>query len=800
MLTNYLLVAWRSLRKRVGPTVINVIGLAVGIAACLLIGLWVNQELSYDDFHPAAERIYRVSLDGKAQDRRVRKPVAPMRMAETLTRTTPSVEVTTRFDFVRSVALTAESTSITDNKVVQADSAFFDVFGGFEMLHGAQGTALDRPGSVVLTASTANRLFGRTDVLGQTVDIGGSTVQVTGVMADVPEASHFHFQAIQRISFASVDRSWTNASWHTYAKLVPGASVAAFEAALDDIVRKYVVPQTEALFGQKVGPTATDGMWYRHFAQPLTSIHLYSDLESELEPTGSVTTVYAFSAIGLFILLIACINFMNLATARATERATEVGMRKALGAGRPQLMGQFFGEALLTTAAATGLALLGAALALPVFNQIAGTNFEGEAFGQPAVVLGLLALVAGVGLLAGSYPAVALSRFVPAEVLKASGRQTSGGRDRRLRQGLVVVQFAISVALLVGTLVTWSQFDYIQSKRLGLQKEQVVTIDNADALYPRQAAFLDRLRRTRGVATAAAAEGLFTDISSTTYAPADASGDEARVFNRIAVGAGFVEAMGIDLVRGRAFDPARPADSTAVLINQAAVEALGWDDPVGRRLKGAGGAVSTVIGVTDNFHYQSMQRRVEPLVLPLRDGSRLDRLYVRLAPGAPSDPLDALQAQWNEAAPALPFQYRFLDRTYDELHRDVRRAGTLFGLFAGLAVVIACLGLFGLATYTVQRRRKEIGIRKALGATASQIVGLLSKQFLALVGVGALIALPLAYWAMEQWLQGFAYRTSVGVGVLGGAVTLAGGVALVAIGYHALQAARLNPATTLRDE
>lgn len=801
MLSNYLLVAWRSLRKRVGPTVINVIGLATGLAACLLIGLWVDQELSYDEFHPAADRIYRVALDAKAQDRRVRKPVSPVRMAETLTRAVPDVEVATRFDFQRSVALTVGGTSLTENKVVQADSSFFDVFGGFDMLHGARETALDQPGSVVLTASTATRLFGSTDVVGKTIEIYGETARVTGVMAGIPEASHFHFQVVQRVDVGSVDRPWINASWHTYAKLVPGASEDALEATLDDIVREYVVPRLKKGLGLNIGPTEAEGMWYRHFAQPLTSIHLHSHMESELEANGSAVTVYAFVAIGLFILLIACINFMNLVTARAGERATEVGMRKALGAGRGQLMGQFFGEVLLTTAAGALLALPIAALALPVFNDVAGTSFDPGAFLQPTVLGGLLTLVAVVGLLAGIYPAVVLSRFAPATTLKAGQSHTSNRQDRRLREGLVVVQFAISVALILGTLVVQEQFDYIQSKRLGFQKERVVEIEGADELGQGQTAFVDRLRRTEGVATAGAAEGLFTDISSTAYVPGGASSDESRVFNRIGVGTGFVEAMGIDVVRGRTFDPARPADSTAVLINRAAAEALGWDDPVGRRLSRpvTGDPAYTVIGVTDNFHYQSMQRRVEPLVLFPRN-AYLDHIYVRLAPGSMSEALGALEAQWTEAAPEIPFQYSFLDRTYDELHRHVRRAGTLFGLLAGLAVVIACLGLFGLATYTVQRRRKEIGIRKALGATATQVVGLLSKQFLTLVGIGALIALPTAYWAMEQWLQGFAYRTTIGVGVMGGAVVVAAVVAFVAISYHSLQAAQLDPALTLQDE
>ena len=802
MLRSYLKIAWRTLRKRVGTTAINVVGLAVGLAACLLIGLWMQHEMSYDAFHPDADRIHRVLVDTEAGGNAIYAPQGPAPLRDVILSDIPEATAATRFRPDRGALLQRDGESFTDHTVVRSDAAFLDVFGGFQLLRGDRQAALDGADAIVLTAATAQRLFGSIDVVGETLDYRDRTRQVTGVLADVPETSHLQFDAVAAMTAVPpiLQDNWTGFRYFTYAKLGAGASAAAFQEKLNAIATQYGAADIQERFNFPL-----DQITYTLPAEPLPRIHLYSDF-NVLDAGGSITTVYVFGAIGLFLLLIACINFMNLATARASERATEVGMRKTLGAGRRQLAGQFLGEAMLTTAAAAGAALLLAGGVLPTFNGLAGTTFTVGAFLQPGVVLGGLALVLVVGLVAGSYPAFALSRFAPAAVLKASGRHSTGGQGQRLRQGLVVVQFAISIALIVGTLVAQEQFGYIQSKQLGFDKERVVQIEGADALGPRQAAFVDRVRQLPGVTASAAGDGLFGGSSGNGFWPADSAAAASQVLRYFKVGPRFVEAMDIEVVHGRAFDPARPADSAAVILNQAAVEAYGWDDnPTGQRLAygETEAEVFDVIGVVDNFHFQSMRSEVDPAALFLGDPRDADvpgSVYARLAPGVPTGRLDALQSAWADFAGAAPFQYQFLDQTYDRLHRDVQRAGTLFSLFAGLAIVIACLGLFGLATYTVQRRRKEIGIRKALGATASQIVVLLSKQFIQLVALAAVVALPLAYWAMQRWLQDFAYRTGVGVDTLLGATLIAGVVALLAIGYQAVRAARLNPAITLRDE
>jgi len=801
MFFNYLTIAARTLRKRVGPTVINVIGLTVGVAACLLIGLWVERELSFDDFHPEADRVYRMAMEARITDAMTRTPSVPAPLTPALEKDVPQVEAVTRFRPNRAI-FRKETTALAERITLMADSTFFDVFGGFELVHGARATALDDTDALVLSEATARALFGRTDVVGEVVRMDDATRRVTGVMADVPETSHLQFDAVAVSQGVPpvFQANWTGFAYLTYAKLVDGASMTALQDGLNRIVEDRAMADVQERFGDP-----SDNFVYRFFPEALPSIHLHSDF-TVLGPSGSIATVYTFALIGLFILLIACINFMNLATARATERATEVGMRKALGAGRAQLAGQFLGEAVLVTAVATVAAFGVAAAVMPLFNDLAGTSMGWADLLQPGMLLAGLALILVVGAVSGSYPAFALSRFAPATVLKASGKKTTGGQGRRLRQGLVVFQFAISITLIIGTLVAQEQFGYIQNKRLGIDKERVVEIERARDLGERLPAFADQVRTMPGVTAAAVGDGMFGGVSQTAFLPYGADNADAQALQYLQVDFRFPESMGIDVVDGRSFDPARPADSSAVLLNRAAVNRFGWDDPIGQRIASCdSGCTYTVIGIVDDFHFESLRRQVEPLALvptpPLGGDGQPESLYARLAPGQTRDALDQIQSAWTSVAGAgAPFQYSFLDQTYDRLHRDVQEAGDLFSLFTILAVVVACLGLFGLATYTVQRREKEIGIRKALGATETQVVGLLSKEFVQLVGIAFVVASPLAYVAMQRWLDDFAYRTSLGVDLFLLAGGLAVGIALLTVSTQAFRAARLDPATTLRDE
>ena len=800
MLRNYLTIAARALKGRPGITAINVLGLTVGLAACLLIGLWVEQQLSYDTFHPEAESVYRVALDVELPGRSLSAPVAPAPMANALRRDVPAVESVVRLQRQSDVGVQVGDRGFTEDRVYAADSSFFGVFGGFDLLRGNPRTALADADAVVLTRSTAERYFGRTDVLGETLRMDGRTRRVTGVVADVPAASHFHFDLLTALQVPPPLRgTWMANSFHTYVRLDERHQRAAFAETLQGFVETYVGPQAAQALGVPADRWLSRNEW-RYVPQRLTEIYLHSDLQNEMEPVGSIAYVWTFAAVALFILLIACINFTNLVTARATERAGEVGVRKALGAQRRQLMGQFLGEAVLMTGVAFVAALLLAAAALPAFNALAGTQLPLDAllrgpFGAAALLGAVL-----VGLGAGSYPAFVLSNFQPAETLKSAGRTRSGGPGGWLRRGLVVVQFTVSIAMIAGTLVVWSQFDYIQNKRLGLDKEHVVAVERGQALDGQQGPFKEELRRLPSVVEVGAASRLFDNQNNTfAYFPDDRP-DESVALASIDVDEHFVDVMNIDVVAGRNFDPARATDTSAVLINQAAAEALGWEDPLGHTLGEGPNDASPyrVIGVVEDFHLRSLRQRIEPLVLALGDAP--DQVLVRAEPGTSAETIAALEAQWQAFAPSTPLSYDVLDRRFQAMHADTQRMARLFVVFAGLAIAIACLGLFGLATYTVQRRRKEIGIRKALGATATQVIALFSKDFLRLVALAFVVAAPLAYWGMQRWLQDFAYRVDLGVGLFVGAGVLALGIAFLTVSTQALRAARLDPATTLRDE
>jgi putative ABC transport system permease protein len=801
MLASYLKIAFRTLKNRLGVTAINVLGLAVGLAACLLIGLWVRHQLSYDRFHPGAAQTYRITFDGERQNQTMRAPLSPAPMGPMLVDRFPEVKQATRLGTTESATVQVGDRTFRETQLLAADSTFFDVFGGFTLRRGDPATALTDAEAVVLTAPTAERYFGTTDVLGQTLQIGETTRRVTGVLAPVPSNSHLQFSLITAQNLPrEVATQWSGNNFYTYLRLGEGASAEAFGAKMDRFVRSEVVPQIEEALGVPLSDLLGQGVTYQYDLQALTDIHLHADSNYEITPTGSIETVYVFMAVALLTLLIACVNFMNLATARATERGTEVGIRKAVGAGRSQLAGQFLGEAVLTTAAAFVLALGLASLAQPLFTQLSGVPLSaGDLLGGPMLLI-LGASVVVVGLVAGSYPALVLSRFEPAQVLKESPTHGTGGGNTWIRRGLVVTQFVISIALIAGTLIVREQYDYIQSKRLGFEQERVVALDRGEALGGRQDAFLERIRQQSGVVTASMGDRLFGFVTQTGYTPAGSSSKEPAPMNVIDVGARFVETLDLDLVAGRTFEPGRPADSSAVLLNEAAVEALGWtpSDAVGRQLQEMRTAARTVVGVVENFHFRSLRERIQPLVLRFDDTQ--DQVFVRLAPGDPQPALDGLRTAWTQVAGAGPFQYTFLDQDFARLHRSTERAGRLLTLFAGLAIVIACLGLFGLATYTVQQRTREIGIRKALGATATQIVRLLSKDFLRLVGVAFVIAAPLAYYGTRRWLQDFAYRIDLGVGWF----ALAGGLALViaflTVSTQAWRAAQTDPTQALQQE
>ena len=794
MFKNHLKIAYRTLRRRPGYTFINVFGLAVGLACCVLIGLFVRDELAYDRFHENADRVYRVATDSKVSGSPTTHYAATGRqVGPTLREEYPEVESAAR--------LTGETFKLRRGgqyvyeRGFYAEPAFFDVFT-FPLLHGDTRTALTEPYSLVLTERAAQKHFGRADVVGQALTVDDSlTFTVTGVMADVPEHSHLQFDFLASFSTHTERRSggswdWTNFWWPTYVLLREDADAEAFEAKIAGLVTQR--------FGDEM---ADVGYEIRLVLEPLARIYLHSGREGALGPTGDVRYVYVFAAIALFILLIACINFVNLATARSVERAKEVGVRKVVGSSQGGLVRQFLSEAVLLTSVALVLAVVIVVLALPLLNSISGKDLTLAVLAEPPVILGGVLLALIVGVLAGLYPAATFARFRPAEVLK--GGFGTGRRGVRLRQGLVVVQFALSILLIVGTLVVYRQLDFMQAQRLGFDKEQVLVLN----LPSREAA--ENVETVKGAFTEQAGIGQATAASNMpgspqgiwTMHPEGFPEGESRAMDVIFTDFNYVETMGLEVVAGRDLSTAFGTDSAATLINETGLERIGWmsEEALGKTIAFGNGQELTVVGVVRDYHHTAPKNPVEPILLtPV--WPYYQNVALRLQTSDVRGALAQAEGTWRQLFPDYAFDYFFLDARYNEQYRAERRLGTLFGLFAGLAILIACLGLFGLAAYVTAQRTKEIGVRKVLGASVTSIVALLSKDFLGLVAVAFVIAVPVAWWAMRRWLEGFASRVDLGLGVflLAGALALV--IALATVSYHALRAATADPVKSLRYE
>jgi len=793
MLRNYLTVAWRALRRRAAYTAINVLGLAVGIGACLLISLYVRHELSYDDFHADADRVVRVVEKAGFRPEDVDWNASTTgKLAPQLRTSFADVASATRIWDQRGQALRREHAVVEDVTVYFTGPSFLDVFGGFALQQGT-ADALERPHTMVLTASLAARVFGSADPLGRSVQMelrdSLRAFEVVGVMADVPSNSHLQFGALASFSTLETTRLSIGANqFWTYARLTEGGAsrealadrILAFNR--DDLGKEYV---------KDVRLEALRDVYFSDVFAP---------------HQGSRRIAYLFSAIALGILLIAAFNYMNLATARAVTRAREVGVRKTLGAHRGQLAGQFFGESLLLTLLALPLALGGVALVLPTFNALADTQIAFAPSANAEVAGLLVGVTATAGLLAGSYPALFLSRFQPIEVLRE--RLPVGRSGAGMRKALIVLQFAVSAALLFGTAVVWQQLQYVQQKELGFDEEQVVTLPLKNSAMRAQAAALAaEMARQPGVVQTARAYGVPTVGGFGRIGFVFPWNEREVGMQRAFVDEVFLETFDIQLLAGRDFRPgdiaraeqlSRGDDPAICILNETAVEALGWtpEEAVGKVIEPF--QEKRVVGVVEDFHYRSLRRQIEPLAI--EPAPRTDVVAARLAPGDVGATLDRLRATWAEVAPDTPFEYQFLNQHIDQLYRQEQRTARIFSGFAGLAILLACLGLFGLAAYTAERRTQEIGIRKALGASARQVVLLLSKEFVALVAVACVLAAPVAYWGMQRWLADFAYRVELSPLLFAGSALGALLLALAAVSTQALRAAHTDPAQALRSE
>jgi putative ABC transport system permease protein len=805
VLKNYVKIALRNLFRNRLYSLINLSGLAIGIASCLMIYLWVQDELSYDRFHQNAERIYRIERKFDFRDMHGQAPITSGPYGPALVGDYPEVE-----KFIR---LHRNELSIKDHRsifrqqqLVFADNSIFEVFD-FHLEKGDPQTALTQPMSVVLTRENSLKYLGTEDALGKslTVDWDGTLTdfQVTGILEEVPHNSHVHFEVLASLSSYPKEQMniWFNNFLYTYVLLKEGASIGDLENKFSSFLTKYMA----ADFAKVVGPDTDINDVFQLKLYPLSDIHLHPAQQFEIEPQGSLTSVYIFSAIAVLILIIACINFMNLSTARANKRAREVGIRKTVGAYKHQLQGQFLGESVFLAFIALVLALLLIRLFIPIFNSISGKFLSVSMLfhiGNWSIVLGI-ALTAG--LLAGLYPAFYLTEFDPAKVLKATAH--SGAGKSNFRRSMAVIQFVISITLIIGTLVIYRQMEYIQNKSLGFDKENVVLLP-AESNRVRQNidAFRNTLREDVRIKSVAVSSNIpSSDMFYDTVFKRD---DSDEVFSLIFMYADyeFVDTYGFQLINGRKFSREFSTDiQSAVLINQAAAREVGYtpEEAVGKKLLRFVNVNEfrqyKIIGVLEDFHFKSLHRIIEPCLLFLApDEFRI--VSVRIKPGDVRGTIDFIRQKWTETFPEEQFEYRFLDNRINLLYKSEGKVQSIFLIFSVLSIFIACLGLFGLSAFTAEERTKEIGVRKVLGASTANILLLLSKEFTKWVLVANIIAWPIAYFMMNRWMQNFAYKAGIGLWPFILSAVLAFLIALVTISYQSVKAALTDPVDCLRYE
>ena len=808
MFRNYIKIALRNLWKQKSFSAINIIGLAAGLCCFMLIALFVLDELGYDRYNEKADRIFRVNADIKFGGNNLHFTQTPDLMGEVLKKDYPEIEEYTRIYFNGGSKLIKKGTEyINEVNVAHVDSTFFWVFT-LPAIAGNALTALDEPNTVVLTKSMAMKYFGRADVVGKTIETNdhNSTVYtIKAVVKDVPRNSHFRFDFF--FSMKNVEYPWgkhLSNNFHTYLLLKPGINAEAFEKkSFSQYLEKYVFPQAKQILEiNSLEEFKKAGNLLEYTLMPLTKIHLYSDRNFEITPPGNIQYIYIFSAVALFILLIACVNFMNLTTARSVNRAKEVGIRKVLGTERRFLIAQFLSESTLMVVLSMIIALVLTYLILPLFNDVANKAIPFGNLASPVLLPVLILLPFVIGLLAGSYPAFYLSSFRPILVLK--GR--FGNKKSSLRSALVVFQFATSIVLIIGTIVIYRQLDYIQTKELGYKKEQVLIINDTYVLQNNVEAFKTEVLNLPGVLGGTVSG--FLPVTSSNRSNNSYTKDAVRNSkNALSMQAwrvdyDYLKTMGMEIVKGRNFSTDFGSDSSAVIINETTAKILGYADPVGEKIYQTDndGIQTTfhIIGMVRNFNYESLKQTIGPLSFFLQESTGMASFKVNTndLPGL----IKSIEAKWKVMAPGFPYSYRFLDESFNDMYRNEQRVGRIALIFSVIAILIACLGLFSLATFTAEQRTKEIGIRKVLGASVTSIVNLLSIDFLKWVLLAFIVATPIARYAMNRWLQDFAYRIDIGweIFIIAGILTVL--IAVLTVSFQAVKAAMANPVKSLRSE
>lgn len=800
MLKNYLKIALRNLVKSPLYSLLNIAGLAIGLICFILIALYVRYEFSYDQFHENADQIFRVAGSYQQGDKgRTESAATTYLLAPMLQTDFPEIEEIVRVnDFGALVHY--EDEVYQEEHLISADSNFFELFS-FPLIKGEPTTVLEAPNSAVISESLAKKYFGDANPIGKVLEIFDAKIEVTGLMKDFPGNSHFHADmviadAVRRPSYpAWVFNNSSGTSHLTYILLPKGIQSEQVQSQLSSFVERH--------FNTNYLP--------KFFLQPITSIHTSSNLTAEMGVNTNHTYLYIFSLVGLFTLLIACINYINLATARATNRAKEVGVRKAVGASRLQVSSQFIVEAVVVALIGLGIALLFAELALPYFIQLAGTNFAESILGNSTTILVLILLALVVGFLSGGYPAFILSKMRSVLVLKSGQFGKSGKSSNALRKGLVVLQFTISIGLLAATLLVYKQLNFMREKDLGISTEQIVNIPiTSNAIQAQYDSFKEELLKNANILHVTASNSAITNRVGGWRDYQLEGLEENQLISTMVVDYDFFETIGADMVAGRSFSrDFKTDDNEAYILNEAAVKKFELESPVGKKIVGAiftgsewNRKNARIIGVAKDFHLASLHSEIQPLVFSLRtpQTTSINWIAVKLTGNNLEGTLNYIKESWKNIEPVNPFEFAFMDNTIQEMYIAEKKFGTIFTLFTALAIFIACMGIFGLASYSVRQRTKEIGLRKILGASISQISFMLSASFIKPLLISFVLAIPLVWMGMSRWLENFAYRTSISAEVFVIAAVLIIVLALISVSIQSLRAALANPVEALKYE
>jgi putative ABC transport system permease protein len=808
MIKNFFINSLRNMRKQKGYLILNVGGLAIGLTSFLFISLYVLHELSFDRFHKNYENIYRVKVVGRMAGSELDQAVTCAPLASTLIKDYPEVLNSTRLTRMGAWLIQFGENRFNEDGVLFADSTFFNVFD-FKLLKGDPRTALVRPKSMILTEEYVKKYFGNHDPMGEQIIVEADTIlyTVTGVIQNIPDNSHVKFDILASLSSfpdQANNQFWVSNNFYTYFVAKDGTSMESLQNKLGEMVTKYVGPQVTEILGISLDEFRKSGNDYGFKLEQLKDIHLKGAPQYNLEPMGSMTTVYLFAVIAILILIIAIINYVNLATAKSVNRAKEVGVRKVSGANKRGLISQFLGESLLITAFAALLSVLLIYALLPSFNQLIGKNLTAGPLDTASGILTIIALIFVVGISSGFYPAFVLASFNPVEVLK--GTMNPGSISKRLRGILVVFQFTVSIVIIIGSIIVYDQLNFMTRKDLGFKKENLIIIRRPDAFFKQREAFRDQVLQIPGVDKMGFSRAVpGTIYNNNAFFKDDDPTKNTYLLNQTQVSFDFPQALGVQLVAGRFYSREYGSDSTAVLINETAVKSLGYKDPVGQYILQPRGPKQfqkmKIIGVMKDFNIESMHKAITPVCFTvLYPGGGDQFAAVRLTGSDVKGTIRSIEEKWQTFTTKQPFQYDFFTDSWDHLYTSEMKTGKIFVIFSMLAIFIACLGLLGLITYITNKRTREIGIRKTYGASLGVVMSILSKEVLYLILISSVIAYPVAFFGSRYWLEGFAEKVMVNplIFVLATVITLI--IGWLSISYQTIKAANYNPARALRIE